>query len=119
MNRIINLLLLIAVQFFFPSYGLAQDITTENKIFELIKRSKIEKEIKSGIKDFYIGKNLFDPTAPKLFQGPGGVCEPERDFNTYPSDYASTYGLNQDSFKKLGKFYNQVHCKINVFEKEN
>jgi hypothetical protein len=116
---IVNLLLLIVLQFFIPSYGLAQDINIENKILELIKRVKIEKEVKSGIKDFYIGRRLTDPTAVKLEQGSGEECEWESDFNATPSQYAKEFELNQTSFQFLRNHHNYIICKTTVFGSEN
>ena len=101
------------------SSSFAQDVNVENKVIDILKRVKIEKEVKSGIKDFYIGRKLIDPTAVKIEQNSGEECEWEADFNSTPSQYAKDFDLNQNSFQFFRNHHNFIKCKITVLGSEN
>lgn len=111
--------IIIFIHSLFLSTSFAQDVNVENKVIDILKRIKIEKEVKSGIKDFYIGRRLTDPTAVKLEQGSGEECEWESDFNSTPSQYAKEFELNQTSFQFFRNHHNFIKCKITVFGSEN
>jgi len=115
----ISLSSIIGVQLLFSQYCVAQDVNIENQVVEILKRAKIDKEIKSGIKDFYIGKDLIGLTVKKLEQGSIGECEYDQNYNSFPSGFSRAFQLNKDSYNNLRNYYNQISCQLTVFGKDN